>query len=97
MNTGLPCHMAVICEPTWTSATSTRTEASACTSALGFIWLISGHTAAPAVTAPAAPVATYRKSRRLLSCSSAYDTGNSLLCLPVSCAPAPEGRPAVNT
>ena len=45
--------------------TSTWIEESACTSAEGFIWLISGQTAAAVAMPPAAPVATKRKSRRV--------------------------------
>ena len=44
--------------PSSTAETSTWIEASACTSALGFIWLISGQTAAAVAIPPAAPVAT---------------------------------------
>jgi len=77
MKTGLPSQKAVICWPGDTAPTSTWIELSASTSALGFICATSGQTAAPTVTAPAAPVATYRKSRRL-ALSTSSDTGHLL-------------------
>ncbi|MFO0514433.1 MAG: hypothetical protein ACK5YF_05685 [Rhodobacterales bacterium] len=57
MNTGLPRHFTVNCVPTSTALTSTKIDDNPRTSAEGFIWLISGQTAAPAATAPAPAVA----------------------------------------
>jgi hypothetical protein len=49
MKTGLPRNLTEIWVPDLDADTSTRIEDSACTSAEGFIWLISGQTAAPVV------------------------------------------------
>jgi hypothetical protein len=57
MKTGLPSHFTVSWVPGSTPETSTMIDASACTSAEGFIWLTSGQTAAPVATAPAPAVA----------------------------------------
>ena len=70
MKTGLPRNLTVSWLPCSTAERSTWIEASACTSALGFIWLTSGHTAAAAAMPPAAPVATNRKSLRVPEGSS---------------------------
>ena len=58
MKTGLPRHLTVIWLPASSALMSTRMVASASTSALGFIWSISGQTAAAPPTAPVAAVAT---------------------------------------
>ena len=57
MNTGLPSHFTVSWVPVSTPLISTWIEDSACTSAEGFIWLISVQAAAPAATVPAPAVA----------------------------------------
>ena len=58
MKTGLPRHFTVSCVPSSTPEMSTSIEASASTSADGFIWSTSGQTAAAVTTAPVAAVAT---------------------------------------
>jgi hypothetical protein len=57
MKTGLPRHFTVSCAPTSTPEISTKIDANARVSAEGFIWLISGQTAAPVETAPTHAVA----------------------------------------
>ena len=56
--TGLPRHFTVISIPGSMSPTFTSMEESASTSLEGFIWLISGQTAAAVPTAPNPAVAT---------------------------------------
>src|SRR5581483_9841208 len=64
-NKGWPRHFTTTCWPAATGARSTSTDDKASTEADGFIWSISGHAAMAAPTAPIAPDATYRKSRRV--------------------------------
>ena len=65
MNSGLPRHFTVIAWPTCTGATFTSTVDSASVSAAGLRLLMKGQATAAAPTAPKAPVATMRKSRRV--------------------------------
>ena len=65
MKTGLPRQLTVIAWPTSIGFTFTSTEASARVSAAGLRLLMNGQATAAAPTAPRAPVATIRKSRRV--------------------------------
>src|SRR3546814_8928887 len=64
MNTGLPRQLALMAWPGWIAETSTSIEASASTSADGFIWLTSGITAVAAPTPAKETAAMLMKSRR---------------------------------
>src|SRR3546814_4647413 len=64
MNTGLPRQLALMAWPGWIAETSTSIEASASTSADGFIWLTSGITAVAAPTPAKETAAMVMKSRR---------------------------------
>jgi hypothetical protein len=64
-NSGWLRHVNVTDWPGWIGARSISIEASASTSADGFIWSMNGHKVAAAPTAPMAPVAMKRKSRRV--------------------------------
>jgi hypothetical protein len=65
MNTGLPRHFTVTAWPTAIGVTFTSTVDRASVSAAGLRLLMKGHATAAAPTAPRAPVATIRKSRRV--------------------------------
>src|SRR3546814_5391322 len=61
-NTGLPRHLTVTAMPSATVAVSNSIDASASTSAAGFIWSMNGQATHAAPMAPTAVVATYRRS-----------------------------------
>src|SRR3954465_6078000 len=58
--------------------TSTSVEASASAAEVGFIWSMKGQAKAAAPTAPMAPDATYRKSRRVPASCVVAATGSIL-------------------
>src|SRR5882757_9622266 len=64
-NSGLPRHFTVTAWPTAIGWTFTSTVLSASVSAAGLRLLMKGQAVAPMPTAPRAPVATMRKSRRV--------------------------------
>src|SRR5262249_3781200 len=65
MNSGLPRHFTVTAWPTWIGCTFTSMDESAKVSAAGLRLLMKGQATVMPPTAPNAPVATMRKSRRL--------------------------------
>src|SRR6185437_2968466 len=65
--------------PGCTAPSSTSVEASANAAVEGFIWSTKGQAAAVRPTAPTAPDATYRKSRRVPASLIVAATGSTLL------------------
>src|SRR3546814_830888 len=94
MNTGLPRQLALMAWPGWIAETSTSIEASASTSADGFIWLTSGITAVAAPTPAKETAAMLMKSRRrtpVSACVSAVDC--SVVAIPIPCVTRCSGKP----
>src|SRR6478735_6206674 len=78
-NKGWPRHLTMTCWPGCTAPSSTSVEASANAAVEGFIWSTKGQAAAVRPTAPTAPDATYRKSRRVPASLIVAATGSTLL------------------
>src|SRR5436190_4985159 len=78
-NKGWPRHLTMTCWPGWSARRSTSVQASANAAVEGFIWSTKGQAAAVRPTAPTAPDATYRKSRRVPASLIVAATGSTLL------------------
>src|SRR5690349_2672242 len=80
MKTGLPRHFTVMAWPTWIGWTFTSIDDSARVSAAGLRLLMKGQATAARPTAPRAPVATMRKSRRVGSPCPPAGTVDAAIC-----------------
>src|SRR6478609_8016763 len=78
MNKGWPRHFTTTCWPAGMVVRSTSVEPSASAAEDGFIWSMKGQANAAAPTAPMAPDATYRKSRRVPASCVVAATGFTL-------------------
>src|SRR4051812_4687733 len=77
-NSGWPRCLKITCWPDWMASIWISVVASARAAALGFICWISGQAVAAAATAPIAPDATRRKSRRVPASLVVAATGITL-------------------